>query len=128
MKRPVSNLFLVLTFLVLSGASFAQSQPQPQFEGEWINVDPKTRGLTRLVISREENGWGIQAWGRCHPSDCVWGIVPLEPIGKSVTDSSFNRGFAIWDPGFATNYVTLRLEKGHLFAEMITIFKDRSRR
>ena len=97
-------------------------------EGEWLNRDSNTRGLTRLVISRSEKGWNIGAWGKCHPKDCVWGSAVLVPLGNSVEDHSSDQGFAVWNTSFATRYMTLTFEDGKLAAEMITIFRDRSGR
>jgi len=115
---------LILCFL----ASSVVSGQTADIEGEWVNVDSRTRGLTRLVISKSEKGWSIEAWGKCHPKDCVWGTTFLAPLGSSVEDHSSNQGFAIWKAGFATKYVTVTLGDGQMAAEIITIFCDRSGR
>jgi hypothetical protein len=119
---------VILFFCVLAGSVSSAGGQMTDLEGEWINVDLRTRGLTRLVISKTENGWSIGASGKCHPKDCSWGAVVLAPLGESVEDYSFARGFAVWKAGFATKYMTLTLSNGQLTAEIITIFCDRSGR
>lgn len=45
------------------------------FVGEWVNVDPETRGLTRIIIEREGDVPLVQGFGRCHPKDCDLGMT-----------------------------------------------------
>lgn len=122
------SLIVILLVCVLTVWVFSVGGQTPDLEGEWVNVDVRTRGLTKLVISKTEKGWNIGAWGKCHPKDCVWGSTVLAPFGSSVEDYSFNQGFATWNTGFATKYVTLTLAEGQLTAKTITIFRDRSGR
>lgn len=96
--------------------------------GEWVTTNQRTRGITRIVISRAESGWVAQTFGRCHPSDCDWGWVPLHPLGKSVEDHSFASGFAVWDAGFSMKFVTMVSVEDTLKVEVVTIFKDCSGR
>ena len=96
--------------------------------GEWVTTNARTRGITRIIVSREGAGWSAQTFGRCHPHDCDWGWVPLLPVGASVEDDSFGGGFAVWNAGFATKYVTMLKTGDTLTVETVTIFKDRSRR
>jgi hypothetical protein len=126
MTKPCS--IVILFVCVLFGSVASAAGQTPDLEGEWANVDLRTRGLTKLVISKTENGWSIGAWGKCHPRDCSWGSVVLAPLGSSVEDYSFNHGFAVWNAGFATKYVTLKLGNGQLTVETINIFRDRSGR
>ena len=121
-------LLLALALITIANNAFARGHRSQDLVGEWVNVDPQTRGVTGMLISLDESGLGIQAWGRCHPRDCEWGRVELRRVGTSVEDTSFDRGFAVWDPGFAVTYVTLWVKDDRLIAETITIFKDRSRR
>ena len=46
----------------------------------------------------------IRAWGRCHPTDCDWGIQRLTVMGPDST--SWSR--AIYPFGFKTSYVWVR--------------------
>lgn len=42
------------------------------FVGEWLNVDPDTLGMTRMVISNED-ALALQVFLECQPEDCDWG-------------------------------------------------------
>ena len=96
--------------------------------GEWVTNNPRTRGITRIEVSRSESGWSVRAFGKCHPNDCDWGWVPVLPVGRSVEDHSFATGFAIWDPGFSTKFVTMARTGDGLTVEIVNIFNDRSGR
>lgn len=122
----MKNLFLFVAIMyVLSLTAAAQD---PGLEGDWIAVNERTRGITRIRISQDERGPVIEAWGKCHPMDCVWGATRLAPVGDSVEDVRFVRGFAVWDPGFATKYVNVVYKRNTLIVETTTIFNDRSQR
>jgi hypothetical protein len=100
---------------------------QQDFIGEWVNVNLKTGVLTRLVISDVDNGWAIHAWGKCHPDDCDWKPARLHILSSSVADRSFKYGFAIWEFGFATKYLTLSKDGDRLKVEVVTIFQETDR-
>ncbi|MFL6468025.1 MAG: hypothetical protein ACJ72Z_08715, partial [Pyrinomonadaceae bacterium] len=119
---------VILFVCILVGSVHSAVGQTSNLEGEWVNVDTGTRSLTRLVVSKAGKAWGIEAWGKCHPTDCVWGATVLTPVGSSVEDFSFTRGFAVWNAGFATKYVTLTLNEGRMTVETVTIFRDPSGR
>lgn len=58
------------------------SDPFSGFVGQWENIDPDTGGVTRVEIIQENEKFKVRAWGRCHPTECVWG----ETDGQSITD------------------------------------------
>jgi hypothetical protein len=122
MKR---SALLIVTFLVLSTASYAQGT---ELEGEWVSMSPRTRGITRILVTSEADGHFVEAWGKCHPTDCAWGRTVLTRVGKSVEDQSFTSGYAIWEPVFASKYVLLSLDRRMLRVETVNVFRDRSRR
>ena len=121
-------LSVVVALSALAAAASAQSTAPPASEGEWVNVDPNTRGISRITISSGSNGPGIRAFGRCHPRDCDWGIQTLEAVGRSVEDRDPTEGFAVWDHGFATAYMTLALHGDEMAVETVRIYKDHSGR
>jgi serine/threonine protein kinase len=43
-------------------------------DGHWANNDASTHGITRLNISNTDLTVIVQAFARCIPSDCNWGI------------------------------------------------------
>lgn len=117
--------FLIAILMLSASAVFGQLS---DLKGEWESISPYTRGITRVIITSDPNGDSIEAWGKCHPRDCGWGKTLLSRVGKSVDDHSFNRGYAIWEPGFASKYMLLTIDRRMLRIETVTIFRDRSRR
>jgi len=92
------------------------------FLGTWENVNPKTRGLTKLVISQSGKDFYVEGFGSCTPTDCVWGKVDLHMMGYSVSDTDYEWGFAVWDPGFKMTYLSIHLEGDVLVAVLYDIF------
>lgn len=140
MKKTSSTatVFIVILILSITGCTSnraaqktSASIPPPIYEitaGDWNNIDNNTSGVTRLSISEAEGGWTVHAWGKCHPSDCDWGIVMLNVLGDSIKDKSPRYGHAYWDSGFSGTHLTLRAEGEELAADFYTIFKDGSDR
>lgn len=56
-----------------SPASEVGPAPIPGLLGYWENETLDTSGITRLRIRLEADTLFIHMWGRCHPTDCVWG-------------------------------------------------------
>jgi hypothetical protein len=125
--KKFTSCFTIL-FCIYLASTMVSAQGSDRLSGEWMNSNPRTRGITSIVVVDGGSGWSVEAWGKCHPTDCVWGKTKLTPIGDSVEDDSFDRGFAVWEPGFASKYVEFAMDGGLLRVEIITIFKDRSRR
>lgn len=121
-------LLVVAALSTLAVATSAQSISPSSFEGEWVNVNPNTRGITRISITSGANGLAIRAFGKCHPRECDWGVQTLEPVGRSVEDQDPTDGFAVWDHGFATAYMTLSFDGDMMVEETVRIYKDRSGR
>ena len=119
---------LALLFVIFLVGSFASYGQATELEGEWVSMSPRTRGITKIVITSESDGHVVEAWGRCHPTDCAWGRTALTRVGKSVEDNSFTSGYAIWEPGFASKYVLLSIDRRMLRVETVNVFRDRSRR
>src|SRR5580704_16053529 len=65
--------------------------------GSWINHNPATGGVTRLVVRSSDHLLFVRAWGACHPSDCDWGEVQCALQGASCR--------ATWDHGFAVTAI-----------------------
>jgi|GEM_PF-6453213 len=99
-----------------------------KFVGEWINVDPGTAGITRLVISKTRRGRKIKAFGQCHPEDCDWGTAELNLIGDNVSDYDPSWAMARWDKGFAETTLVFHFSDTALVVESYTVFKDDSGR
>ncbi len=131
-------LFVVSTLATLSGWSQVQSNQREElisrYVGEWINIDPNTRGVTKVIITQEDD-LSIKAFGKCSPNDCHWGPEKLHPISASVTTNAnfipFDYCIAIWDKGLALLGLKLKVTSGpipELHVENFNIYKDGSAR
>jgi hypothetical protein len=87
--------------------------------GSWINDNPATGGVTRLVVRSDDHQLFVRAWGACHPADCDWGEVQCALHGAGCK--------ATWDHGFATTSMQLLpLEDGRLQVKYKADFHDNS--
>jgi len=69
------------------------------FLGHWVNVDPATSNITRVIVE-PTGGWDVKvrAFGACHPTDCDWGAVNGKfegGFGGDKIKAEFNSGFSI---------------------------------
>jgi hypothetical protein len=89
--------------------------------GMWVNIDSKTRGITRALIKRDVKGLRVETWGACGglnaPVESVLGEVALDRRGK-----------AVWNHGFKLTHSKVSMERGELVMEELNEFKDGSNR
>ncbi len=102
--------------------------------GDWVTTNPATRGLTRaevevgccdqvlngrLVCSPPDS---VRLFGRCHPTDCDWGVR----TGAFQTTGGLR---LTYNQGFATRTVRINaLPSGNLRVRVFTNFADPGRR
>ena len=90
----MQNLCCV-SFIAIMASACAQAQATThRFSGDWENVDPKTRGITRLSIFSSQQGLRVRGWGACQPAECDWGSTPLDLLGTHVEDRKPSAAFA----------------------------------
>ena len=118
----------------------------PFEQGHWTNIDPGTRGITRIDVGFscndqvlcgvDSNGnvtcstpgppYKLHLWGKCSPSDCDWGAVD----GNDRWVGSTKWVYSFYDHGFAQRYVYIKpstLHPGDLYLWMYTQLTDPSR-
>lgn len=90
--------------------------PKPwHFQGTWINVDPDTRGITRMILTNlDDSTLSVEMFGRCHPHDCYWGSieVPFDPVQLT----------ARYERDWATRYLAIKNRGGQFLVESFTDF------
>ncbi|BCX02197.1 MAG: hypothetical protein KatS3mg053_0135 [Candidatus Roseilinea sp.] len=59
---------------VVQATAQAMEARYGQYSGVWVNDDPATDGVTRLVIGNDGPIITVQAFVRCRPRDCDWGV------------------------------------------------------
>ncbi|HLB56075.1 MAG TPA: hypothetical protein VJK30_01910 [Coxiellaceae bacterium] len=106
--------------------------------GRWVNVNPKTRGIDKIIIKQNSHGGLlINSFGKCEPTDCVWGNVALKTFSKSPANGNMIYGLAVWKlhypnwPAnvFIDNTMTIKKQNANeIRITTFTVFKDRSGR
>ena len=133
---------IIVLLVLISGITFGQNNVDLRNElvsrlvGEWKNIDPNTGGITKVIITIENNELAISAFGKCHPTDCEWGKVKVHEIAASVDDEDnilpFDYLLALfWEMDFAKTIMKITIETGpkpYLQIETITLFNDDSGR
>lgn len=118
-------LILFAMFMSTASASLAQ------FAGKWVNADSETGGLTKLKITVSGTNVAVQAWGRCHPTDCDWGSVKGVAYATSVSSNlaSDARGIiAVFKESFKESTMIIQPTGNHLRVSTYTRFTDGSGR
>ena len=96
-----------------------------KLDGTWVNVDPKTRGLVRIVIDQKK----VHPYGACHPDPCDWGELKAKSFAATVDSYYATALLAKYTTSFSRSEITLSLEAdGRLRAEVFTHFTDGSGR
>jgi hypothetical protein len=74
-----------IAFLFAGRARGAEAEA---FVGKWLNINPKTTGLSRVDIGTVKVSFSIHAWRSCVPTDCDLGTIttPIPfPLGETFT-------------------------------------------
>lgn len=67
---------------VVQATAQAMAARYSQYNGVWVNDDPTTDGITRLVIGNAGPTIAVQAFSYCRPRDCDWGIRSQAFVGE----------------------------------------------
>jgi hypothetical protein len=72
-----------------------------QLQGTWANDDSATQSVTRVLLDATGTGH-VTAFGRCHPTECDWGVRT-----PSVTGNAAEATF-VFANGAPTKILSLR--------------------
>ena len=126
------NRFLTLaaSSLTLALGAIAPALAAPQdYVGTWVNKNPNTRSVTHFVVrSTGANTLSVQVFGKCHPTDCNWGTVPLVTYGLNVNDTRDTNATATYPKSFAQSLLTLDWTGKSALMQEFTQFTDNSGR
>jgi hypothetical protein len=126
LKRGLLSLTLAVLASALLHASPAVALG---LDGTWTTADAQGT-LARLVIASDVAGRAtLQGFGRCSPSECNWGSVPLTTYGKNISDATSIAGVAAFNTRLNSTTVTVQLsDPGVLQVDVFTHFSDGSGR
>ena len=98
----------------------------PQLFGQWRNIDPRTRSMSRAeIIGSCDPGARIvvRIWGACTPKECDWGNIPAQ------FDQAKGEITATTKVSFEVTELAVTLdEAGRLMIKSFTHFTDKSGR
>jgi len=113
----------VTTKTELPIATFEEQQINIGINGTWVNTDPNTKDITKVIISK--NGSQIQAYGKCHPRDCDWKTTALKTY-KDPLWGGRNGYRAFYDQGFGTRTISiLQIGGQKIVLRLSTKYKDK---
>ncbi len=100
--------------------------------GDWVNIDPATRGITRINVTRAGTQHRIRVFGKCRPTDCDWGSVPAyfytTRVSRPLTATAIALT-AIYIKNYAHSIITIRKSTHNkIVLTVFTRFTDNSRR
>ena len=101
--------------------------------GTWMNTNPDTQSIPKLDVLLKDDALKVRFWGRTSPEDRPFGppdnLLVLAPRSDvEVPTKPEATAFAMHKADFALKYFTLKLNKGVIHLEGVTIFTDDSRR
>jgi hypothetical protein len=130
MLKQTFEIATLSTILAGSLVSAVNAAPQ-DFIGTWVNTNPNTRGITRLVVTQVDGALRIRVFGKCQPTDCDQGQVNLIAYGRSIQDTDHIAATATYTPGFANTLLTMLLGgtgRSQINLQSFTQFTDNSGR
>lgn len=127
----MKSIILSIACTILTLSAFPPAHIN-QFAGQWVNTDSNTRGLTSLSIEVIGKRLRIQAWGKCHPSDCAWGWAEGTVHTTSVEANPVEKAEAVttlYVSSFSQTILIIRpIEGDRLQVETFNKFTDKSGR
>jgi hypothetical protein len=96
--------------------------------GTWVNVNPATRSIVKVVVGWAGGHLTIHAYGACSPTPCDWGSVNGLAYGDNVSSKIANSFSAIYAFAFKDTILTGLLQGILLEVTSFDHFKDGSGR
>ncbi len=86
----------VLAGVLFTAPSFAVAPSSTSgLTGTWYNVNPSSRGIVKIVVSKVGSQLRFKSYGSCSPTPCVHSTVIAYPHSSSVS-SNYARGFTAY--------------------------------
>jgi hypothetical protein len=116
---------------LVASAMPASAAGLASFVGTWTNNNPATRGIVKIVITLNGSTLMVNPYGACSPTPCNWGTQPATAYAPTVSSNlgtQANAATVSFNPGFATNLLTLTEQGTQLSVSDFTRFTDGSGR
>lgn len=96
--------------------------------GIWINSNPDTNGIARMVVSESDRSLSIQAYAIGPDGLIDWGTTQLAIFASTPTSRTAAGFTCLFDFGFAETELQGMIMKGLLVLAQFHRFKDESKR
>ena len=101
--------------------------PSP-LTGIWLNTDKRTGGITKLVLTQNDGGLMVRAFGACDPAPCDWGEVRGEAFSSGVGSPEGMAFTVSYQFGFMETFLAVYFKGGILVLDSFNTFNDDSGR
>ena len=98
--------------------------------GRWVNTDPNTRGITSIVIERNDEYFSVRVWGMGTDGPIEWPRTRATALAN-LEEEAGQRAVALaadFDLRFMRAETYLRVNKGVLVIVLFVTFQDNSER
>lgn len=92
MKKIVSAGLLALCMMFVVPAFATAPMNHGALVGVWVNTNPATRSIVRVIIRKAGTGITVHPFGACSPTPCDHGVMSADAFARAVT-SSVSVGF-----------------------------------
>jgi hypothetical protein len=96
--------------------------------GTWVNVNPATRDIVKIVLGNTGATLHVHAYGACSPTPCDWGQVNGQAYAASVAGGASVAFTAAYAFGFKNTILTGHLKGKELIVDDFNVFEDGSGR
>jgi hypothetical protein len=100
----------------------------PSLIGTWVNVNPATQDIVKVVLTSSGGALGVHAYGACVPTPCDWGQVTGQAYSASVAGGTAIAFTANYQFGFKRTILTGHLKGEQLVVDDFNVFEDGSGR
>jgi hypothetical protein len=96
--------------------------------GVWVNSNPDTNGIARMVISESDGKVSLQVYAIGPDGLIDWGSADVALFASSPTSRLVSGFTCLYDFGFAETRLQAMILKGLIVLAQVHRFKDDSRR
>lgn len=96
--------------------------------GTWMNVDPHTPGIVKVVLGWAAGALSVHVFGACHPTPCDWKVVKGLVYAANVSSTNAVAFSALYKFDFKETLVVGYMKAGQLIVENYNHFIDNSGR
>jgi hypothetical protein len=96
--------------------------------GNWVNSNPDTNGIARMVMSESDGKLSLQVYAIGPDGLIDWGMVDVAVLASKPSSRVAGGFTCVFDFGFAETRLQGMIMKGLLVLAQFQSFKDESRR